>query len=224
MKMAVSVAIRSVVGIGLFALVLVGAAGGPDYWQAWVFLAVFTLVSVLATVVLGRTDPAALQRRMRAGPRAETRRAQKILVSLLVAAVLATLLLGAIDHRYGWSSVPLAVVLLGDALVAVGLGASMLVVVQNAHAGATVTVDADHRLVTDGLYGWVRHPMYTATVVLMIGVPLALGSWWALAMLPATVAILVLRLRDEERLLSRQLPGYPDYQRQVRYRLVPYLW
>lgn len=224
MRTALIATVESVVGLGLFAVVLFGAAGSVDYWQAWVFLAVFTAASVAAALVLGRRDPAVLQRRMRGGPLAETRGVQRLLVGLLIAVVLATLLIGALDHRFGWSSVPLPVTLGGDVLVAAALAVSILVVIQNAHASATIGVDADQQVISDGLYGWVRHPMYTSAVVLMTGIALALGSWWALAALPATVAILVLRLRDEERLLRAELPGYADYQQRVRYRLVPYLW
>jgi protein-S-isoprenylcysteine O-methyltransferase Ste14 len=132
--------------------------------------------------------------------------------------------LSALDHRFGWSAVPAAVAVLGDVLVAIGLGVAMLVVVQNGYAAANVTVEAGQTLVSTGLYRWVRHPMYTGNVILMIGVPLALGSYWGLVFLLPGVALLVLRIRDEERLLTEELGGYREYTQRVRYHLIPHFW
>lgn len=130
----------------------------------------------------------------------------------------------ALDHRFGWSSVPAWLSLLGDVLVATGLGIAMLVVIQNSYAAATVTVEAGQTVVTSGLYRFVRHPMYTGNVIMMIGIPLALGSYWGLLFVVPGTALLALRIFDEEKLLLQELPGYPDYTQKVRYRLAPYLW
>ena len=100
----------------------------------------------------------------------------------------------------------------------------MLVIIQNGYAAANVTVEAGQQLVSTGLYGLVRHPMYTGNVVLMLGVPLALGSYWGLLLLVPGILVLVLRIRDEEELLTRELSGYREYTEQVRYRLLPYVW
>jgi protein-S-isoprenylcysteine O-methyltransferase Ste14 len=98
------------------------------------------------------------------------------------------------------------------------------VIIQNGYAAANVTVEADQQLVSTGLYGLVRHPMYTGNIVLMLGVPLALGSYWGLLLLIPGILVLVLRIRDEEELLTRELSGYREYTEQVRYRLLPYVW
>ena len=112
----------------------------------------------------------------------------------------------------------------GDVLVAVGLGLAMLVIVENSYAAANVTVEAGQQLVSTGLYGLVRHPMYTGNVLLMLGIPLALGSYWGLFLPVAGIVVLVLRIRDEEELLTRDLSGYREYTQQVRYRLLPHVW
>ena len=127
-----------------------------------------------------RTNPAALERRMQAGPSAETRPLQRILITVVFIAFPAMFVVSALDHRFGWSPVPASVSVIGDVLVAVGLGLAMLVIIQNGYAAANVTVESGQQLVSTGLYGLVRHPMYTGNVVLMLGIPLALGSYWGL--------------------------------------------
>lgn len=214
----------SILGLAGFALILFGSAGTLDYWQAWVFLAVFTAVSVLPTLYLGRIDPAAIERRRRAGPTAETRVVQKVVVTGILIAFAATLVIAGLDRRFGWSQVPVPLVVLGDILVALGLGGAILVVFQNRYAAANVTVEEGQPLVATGLYGIVRHPMYSASVPLMAGMALALGSYWALLVAIAGVALLVVRILDEEKLLNQELAGYRDYTTRVRYRLVPLVW
>jgi protein-S-isoprenylcysteine O-methyltransferase Ste14 len=112
----------------------------------------------------------------------------------------------------------------GDVLVAVGLSVVMLVVIQNSYAAATIRVEAGQKLASTGLYGLVRHPMYTGNVILMVGIPLALGSYWGLAFVTLGVIVLAVRIRDEEKLLQAELDGYHEYMRKVRYRLVPLMW
>ena len=119
---------------------------------------------------------------------------------------------------------PAALCVLGNLLVAIGLGMTVLVVIQNSYASTTVQVEADQKVVSNGLYGVVRHPMYTANVIILVGLPLALGSYWALVFVVPGVAVLVSRIRDEERLLRDELPGYHEYTTTVRRRLVPFVW
>jgi protein-S-isoprenylcysteine O-methyltransferase Ste14 len=198
-------------------------AGTFHYWQAWVFLAVFALSTWIPSVYLMRTNPAALERRMR-GPSAETRTLQRILIAVIFVCFPAMFVVSALDHRFGWSPVPAAVSLVGDVLVASGLILDMLVIIQNSYAAVNVVVEEGQRLVSSGLYGLVRHPMYTGNVILMLGVPLALGSYWGLVFVIPGLIVLVLRIRDEEGLLEEELPGYSEYEQQVHYRLLPYLW
>lgn len=224
MKTGIRVTATSIWGILSWILILLLPAGTLHYWQAWLFIAVFTVATIVPTVYLGRTNPAALQRRMRAGPRAEPRKAQKFIITGSFVGLFATMVFSALDHRFGWSSVPPWLSVLGDVLVATGLGIAMLVIVQNSYAAATVTVETGQTVVSNGLYKFVRHPMYVGNVIMMIGIPLALGSYWGLLFVIPGTLVLTLRIFDEEKLLNQDLPGYREYAERVRYRLVPYLW
>lgn len=224
MKTASQVATSSVFGtIALGALVFL-PAGTFNYWQAWVFVVTFTLATIVPTIYIARTNPAALQRRVHAGPRAETRTLQKFLIIGAFSSMFAMMAFSAYDHRAGWSHVPAWVCLLGDALLAAGVGLAMLVVIQNGYAAATVTVETSQPVVSTGLYGFVRHPMYVGDVIMMFGIPLSLGSYWGLLFVLPGVATLLFRILDEEKLLTRELNGYLEYTRNVRYRLAPYVW
>jgi protein-S-isoprenylcysteine O-methyltransferase Ste14 len=215
--------VSAILGLAAFGLLLFLPAGTFHYWQAWVFLAVFALSTWIPSVYLMRTNPAALQRRMR-GPLAETRKLQRIVIAVIFVCFPAMFVVSALDHRFGWSTVPASMSLVGDALVATGLILDMLVVIQNGYAAVNVVVESGQRLISSGLYGLVRHPMYTGNVILMLGVPLALGSYWGLIFVIPGLIVLILRIRDEEDLLAHELSGYREYTHQVRYRLVPYVW
>ena len=224
MKTLVKGVVSAALGLVAFGLMLFLPAGTYHYWQAWAFLAVFALSTWIPSVYLVRKNPAALERRMHAGPLAETRTLQQIVSTVVFICFPAMLVVSALDHRFGWSPVPTTVTMVGDILVAVGLGVAMLVVAQNGYAAANITVESGQTLVSTGLYGLVRHPMYSGSVIMMVGVPLALDSYWGLVfVIPALVA-LALRIRDEEELLQQQLSGYREYEQQVHYRLVPFVW
>jgi protein-S-isoprenylcysteine O-methyltransferase Ste14 len=194
------------------------------YWQGWVFLGVFLGASFAITLDLFRHDRALFERRLHVGPTAESRPPQKVIQAVASLAFLATLVVPALDHRLGWSHLPTAVAILGDGLVALGFWIIALVFRENTFAASTVEVSAGQTVTTTGPYAVVRHPMYAGGLVLLVGIPLALGSawgWWA--SLAATMAI-VWRLLDEEKLLSRDLAGYDAYRGKTRYRLIPYVW
>jgi len=213
------------VGLVVFGLMLFLPARTFDYWQAWVFLLVFFPLSTwIPSIYLMRKNPAALQRRMRAGPGAETRTVQKVVMAVLYLSLAAMFVVSALDHRFGWSPVPTAICLAGDVLVAVGRGVVMLVVIQNSYAATTVQVEAGQKLVSTGVYGLVRHPMYTSYVIMMVGIPLALGSYWGLVFVIPGLLVIAWRIRDEEKLLQEELDGYREYTKKVRYRLVPSVW
>ena len=134
------------------------------------------------------------------------------------------MVLSAFDHRFGWSPVPTTISVIGDALVAIGLGITWLVVLQNNYAAANITVEASQKVISTGLYGLVRHPMYVGVLIMLVGIPLALDSWWGLVILVPSVIGLVFRILDEEKVLRQELDGYSAYTQKVRYRLVPYVW
>lgn len=208
-----------VLGMTLFLM-----AGTLNYWQGWTLLVVAAVSTSIPTGYLLLTNPVALERRIHAGPGAEPRMAQKAIISLWYFSLAGAVVLSPLDHRFGWSSVPTAVCVLGDVMVAASLILAMVVVIQNSHAASTVRVEADQKVISTGLYGLVRHPMYTSNVIMLAGIPLALGSYWGLIFLVPGISALVVRIRDEERLLERELDGYRDYTQQIRHRLVPGMW
>jgi len=219
---------KAVVGFALLfavlAAALFGPAGSVEFWQAWVFLAVFATSGAAVTIDLARRDPALLARRVQAGPAAEPTPRQKWFQGFASLAYLAVFVVAGFDHRAGWSRVPVAAVIAGDALVVLGMFVVFRVFRANTFTSAVVDVARDQQVVSTGPYAVVRHPMYAGALVMMAGVPVALGSWWALVPVAALVAVIVARLLDEESLLVARLPGYAEYRGRVKHRLVPRLW
>jgi protein-S-isoprenylcysteine O-methyltransferase Ste14 len=168
--------------------------------------------------------PEVLERRMRSGPSAETRAVQKVATTGIVVTTIAVSVISALDHRLGWSQVPTAVVVLGDVLFAVAFGAATVVIAQNEYAAATITVESQQPVISTGLYGVVRHPMYTFALLIILGMPLALDSYWGLVAAIPAPAMFVVRILDEEKALRADLAGYLDYTEKVRYRLAPGIW
>ncbi len=224
MRNALQIIASMVFSLVFFGTALFLPAWTLHYWQAWTFIAVFTVAAAMSSLYLAVRNPAALQRRLKAGPTAETRPAQRIIISAIVLSVIATLVISAFDHRFGWSAVPVYMVVIGNVLVFAGLSIAQLVVVQNGYAAATITVEEDQPLITTGLYGLVRHPMYFGTVIMMVGTPPALGSLWGLLAVVGALPVLAARISDEERMLVEELPGYGEYMAKVRHRLVPGVW
>lgn len=224
MKTIPKLLVFGLVEFAVFGLMLFVPAGTFNYWQAWVFLAVVAISVQIPPIYLLRTNPAALQRRMRGGPAAESRVEQKVVIAGLYLSLAAMVVVSALDHRFGWSPVPTAICLVGDVLVAIGLGVVALVLIQNSYAASTVQVEAGQTVVSTGLYGLVRHPMYTGNVIMLVGIPLALGSYWGLVFVVPGLIVLALRIRDEEKLLQEELTGYREYTQTVRHRLVPLMW
>ncbi len=219
---------KSLAGIGwlmsVMAVALFVPAGTLRYWQAWAYWLVFLGAVVLVTAYFLRHDPDLIRRRLAAGPSAEQRGTQKIVQAFASILFVALFVVSSLDRRFGWSSVPLVVAVLADALVAVGFAIVFLVFRENSHASATIEVSPDQRVISKGPYRHVRHPMYAGALLLLSATPLALGSLVALPLVLPFVAVLVARLLDEERMLSTELAGYREYCRQVRFRLVPHVW
>jgi len=223
-KLIVSTIQTVLFGVLIFGVLLFLPAWTLDYWQAWVFIAVFLGSANAIGVYLYIHDPELLERRKRIGPSAEQSTAQKIIIFLAIGGMLGMMVFSAFDHRFGWSPVPWYVSLAGDALVALGFLIDLRVFKENTFGGSTVEVFEGQKVITTGSYAIVRHPMYSGVLVMVLGVPPALGSWWGLAFFALTIPVLAWRILDEEALLKRDLPGYAEYAQKVRYRLVPHLW
>jgi protein-S-isoprenylcysteine O-methyltransferase Ste14 len=195
-----------------------------DYWQAWTFLSVYFAASAAITLYLMKKDPQLLARRMSGGPAAEKLPAQKIIMSLTSLGFIGLLVVPALDRRFAWSHLPPAAALAGDALVGIGFLGIFLVFRENSFTSATIELAPDQKVISTGPYALVRHPMYATALVMLLGIPIALGSSWGLFVFVAFVPALLWRLFDEEKFLVKNLPGYREYQAKVRYRLIPRVW
>ena len=215
---------------GLFLLIAAVMAalfiptGTLHYWQAWIFLAFYFVPALAISFYLMVKDPKLLARRMRGGPVAEKQTAQKIIMSIVSVGFLALLVVPALDHRFGWSHMPASAVLAGNALMSIGWLAIFFVFRENSFSSATVEIAEDQKVVSTGPYAWVRHPMYAGAVLMLLGMPVALGSWWGVVVLLAMLPAFVWRIFDEEKLLTENLPGYAEYRQRVRFRLTPGVW
>jgi len=194
------------------------------YWQAWIFLGVYFAASLAITVYLMIKDPELLARRMSGGPAAEKEKTQKIIMVFASLGFIGLIVFSALDHRLAWSHMQPSVALAGDVLVVLGWVAIFFVFKENTFTSATIEVAAGQKVISTGPYALVRHPMYAGALVMLLGIPIALGSWRGLLVIVAMMPALLWRLLDEEEFLTRNLPGYADYQSKVRYRLIPLLW
>lgn len=219
---------RALTGVARFqitlALLLFLPAGTLRFWQAWVYWALHSMALFWMTLHFLKRDPALIQRRLLGGPRHEKQRNQKIITALASVLGIGSMLLPGIERRFHPSPVPLPVVLAADALLVVAFWLTSLVFQANSHASSVIEVTAQQRVVATGPYRFVRHPMYSACVLLFLATPPALGSLWAFAGFLPLCAIMVARLIYEEEFLAKNLPGYEEYRREVPYRLIPGVW
>src|SRR5215813_6875915 len=202
-------------------LLLFGLAGTIEYWQAWAYLGVYFGGSLLILLYLLQADPALLERRMRGEPSAEKDKAQRSIMLFASLGFIGLLVVPALDRRMHWSHVSAGITILGDILVAVWWFIILIVFRENSFTSATIEVVSGQRVISTGPYALVRHPMYAGGLLLVLGTPLALGSIWGLLVIAAMTPVLLLRLVDEERFLSKNLPGYKEYCARVRWRLIP---
>jgi protein-S-isoprenylcysteine O-methyltransferase Ste14 len=215
----------ALVGFIWFFAVIFVPAWTLTYWQGWAFFLTISICTTLATIYIALHDKQLLESRLRAGPRAETTSAQKMITAIGMPVFVASIVIMVFDHRFGWSSaMPAWLSLFADALVALGILMYFFVVRENRFAASTVQVAEGQTVVSTGPYAIVRHPMYAGAILVFVGMPLALGSWWGLLFVPLFVAGFAWRLLDEERFLGANLPGYADYTRKVSYRVIPYVW
>jgi protein-S-isoprenylcysteine O-methyltransferase Ste14 len=209
-----------VVSFVLIALVLFISAERLNYWQAWVYLCVGAVSSVPLTLYVIK-DPILLENRTKAGPSAEQRPIQKIIVLCVGIPAIAAFIVPGLDHRFGWSNVPSWLSVVGDLLILVSMWMVYRVFKENSFGSATVEIAKDQKVISTGPYAIVRNPMYSSAAIYFIGMSLALGSYWGLIASVLTIFGLVWRLFDEEKFLAKQLPGYPEYCTKVRWHLIP---
>jgi protein-S-isoprenylcysteine O-methyltransferase Ste14 len=211
-------------GFLAFMALLIIAPAGADYWQGWLYWIVFSLCSLFLTSYFLRHDPALIERRLRGGARAEKERSQQVILALMSVVLILLFIFPGIDHRFGWSQVPTFAVLAADAVVVLGFAIVFITFKANSYAAAIVDVAPDQRVVSTGPYALVRHPMYLGAALVLLATPLALGSVWSLVWAIIALLTLVWRMVEEERYLSRHLPGYDDYRRRTPHRILPFVW
>ena len=208
----------------IMGLLLFLPAQTVHYWQAWVFLALFAIASIAITLYLVKFDPQLLARRLHAGPKAEHEPVQKLVQFLALVGFAGILILCALDQRLGWSAVGWPVTLAGNLLVAIGFLCMLFVYKENTFASATITIHPGQRVISTGPYALVRHPMYLGALLMFMGMPLSLGSYWGLLGAVLMIPVLIWRLLNEEKFLLKNLPGYAQYRNKVPYRLIPFTW
>jgi protein-S-isoprenylcysteine O-methyltransferase Ste14 len=210
-------------GVIVLGAVLFLLAGTLNYWQAWVFIILFNVLVITQGIYLAIRDPELLERRKQIAPAGESTR-QKIFTIVGLLSTFGLIVFSALDHRFGWSQMSPFVSLVGAGLVALSFLVYYIVFRENSFAATSIQTFEGQKVISTGPYALVRHPKYLGDIILTVGIPLALGSWWGLAFLALIIPALAWRILDEEKLLKKDLPGYVEYTQKVRYRLVPYLW
>ena len=221
MKLLLSALTKLIFGIVLIALLLFLPAWTFSYFGAWLFLGVlFVPMLIMGAVMLVRA-PELLEKRLNNKEKEATQRG---VVALSGLAFIGSFVLSALDFRFSWSPVPLWLTVTAAVVFLVGYGLYAEVMRENAYLSRTVEVQKGQKVIDTGLYGIVRHPMYLATLLMFLPIPLILQSLWGLIPMALYPAVIVIRILNEEKVLTRDLRGYKEYKKKVKYRLIPFIW
>lgn len=204
--------------IGLFILI---PAGTLNYWQVYVYLVVIIIPMLFVLFYFLRNDPKFLERRLRTK---EKEKQQKIIQLIFSLFFFSGYVIAGLDKRFGWSNIPVSIILLSDCIIFLGYILVFFVFKQNSYASRIVEVEKNQKVISTGLYSFVRHPMYTGIIIVFIPTSIALGSFWGLVPMTIIPPALVLRLLNEEKVLRKELPGYKEYCEKTRFRLIPFIW
>ena len=220
-QLIIHATVKLIFGLGIIALLLFLPAGTWQYWHAWLLLALLFVPMICMGVVMLVFSPELLSKRLNNKEKEQT---QKHVVALSGLMFIAGFLLCGFDYRFVWSQMPVWVVITASLLFLIGYMLYAEVLRENAYLSRTVEVQDDQQLIDTGLYSVVRHPMYTATLLMFLSMPLILGSWWALLIFFIYPILIIKRIQNEEQVLREGLKGYNEYQQRVRWRLIPYVW
>ena len=204
--------------MGIFILL---PAGTFIFWEAYAYFATLLIPAAFVISYFLKRDPAFLERRAKMN---EKEAQQKIIVILSIIPYMAGFILPGFDHRFGWSDIPVYIVIIADLLVLLSYIYIFFVFKENSYAARVVEVEDDQKVISTGPYSMVRHPMYLGVLVMFLSTPIALGSYWAVIPFALMPVILVFRILNEEKVLSEQLPGYSEYCKNVRFRIIPFIW
>jgi len=202
-------------------LIILLPAGTLKFWQAYTYFAVLVVPMIFVMLYFLKKDPKFLERRTRA----KEKEKQQILLSIFTTAIfLAGFIIPGLDHRFAWSNVPIYLVITADIIVLLGYLIIFFVFKQNSYASRIIEVNENQKVISTGLYGVIRHPMYLGIIIMFLPTPIALGSYWALIPFVVLPVLLVLRILNEEKVLSNNLQGYKEYCQKTRFRLIPFIW
>ena len=221
MKLLLNALIKFLIGLLLVAILLFLPAGTIRYPGGLLFLCLLFVPMLLLGIVMLARARDLLRKRLDVKEKQGT---QKGVVAVMGLIFLGGFILAGLDFRFGWSKVPLPVVIVASVLFLVGYALYAEVMRENAYLSRTIKVEEGQTVISTGLYAVVRHPMYTASTVMFLALPLILGSWYALIPFALYPVIMVIRIRGEEKLLTAELSGYEEYRRKVRFRLIPFIW
>ena len=221
MKLFISAFSKLIIGLGAIAALLFAPAGTFAFPGAWLLIALLFIPMLIIGIAFYIWAPSTLERRMRAK---EERTKQKGVVALSGLLFLACFILAGLDFRFGWSEIPGWVIWTAGSIFVLSYGIYAEVMRENEWLSRSIEVAEGQKVISTGLYGMVRHPMYTATIVMFLTMPIILGSWWAFLVMLPYVPVIMSRIKDEENLLLEELEGYQEYTEKVRWRLIPYIW
>lgn len=221
MKLLIDGLVKFSCGLLLVGLFIFLPAGTLRFTYGWLLIGLLFVPMLIAGFVMFFKTPEFLAKRLDVKEKQGT---QKGVVAMSGLMFIGGFVVAGLDHRFGWSHMPVAVTVVASVLFLVAYGLYAEVMRENAYLSRTIKVEEGQKVVDTGLYGIVRHPMYMATILLFLMMPLVLGSWYALIVFAFYPAIIIVRLKDEEKLLTRELPGYAAYKQKVRYRILPFLW
>lgn len=221
MKLLINGLVKFTCGLLIVGVLIFLPAGSLAYTYGWLFVGLLFVPMLIAGFVMYIKSPALLKKRLDAKEKQST---QKGVLAFSGLMFIAGFVVAGLDYRFGWSYMPAWVVVVASVLFLAAYGLYAEVMRENAYLSRTIKVEEGQKVVDTGLYGIVRHPMYMATILLFLMIPLILGSWYALIPFLFYPAIITIRLKDEETLLTRDLPGYAEYKQKVKYRIIPFIW
>jgi protein-S-isoprenylcysteine O-methyltransferase Ste14 len=221
MKLLFSALSKFLVGLAFVGALLFLPAGGFDYMNGWLFIGLLFGPMLILGIVLLIRSPELLEKRLGAKEQENTQKGVVAASGLLFVAGFVT---AGLDFRFGWSKMPLWAVIVASVVLLISYALYAEVMRENAYLSRTVEVQEGQKVVDTGLYGIVRHPMYAVTVWLFFSIPVILGSWWACLCFLPYIAVIVIRIRNEEKLLTLELYGYAEYKKRVKYRILPFVW
>ncbi|MCR5286855.1 MAG: isoprenylcysteine carboxylmethyltransferase family protein [Saccharofermentans sp.] len=208
-------------GLILMALLLFLPAGSLYFWQGWILLGILFIPMFVAGLILMKKNPELLKKRLNAK---EEEKEQKIVILLSGLMFLAAFVVAGLNFRFGWIVMPMWVSYVSAAVFLAAYALYAEVLRENEYLSRTIEVQEDQKVVDTGLYGVVRHPMYMTTLLLFLAMPMVLGSVISFAIMLVYIPIIVMRIRNEEKVLAKGLPGYEEYMKKIKYRLIPFIW